>query len=123
MGGIGPTLEFHSRAFGVVATDDTLPAAVQAPLRIVMDLLHLVPWPVLLLAGVGVVQTLRCRVEKQPTWLVLLVPGVANVLLFQRHAAIHDFWIYALSAPLVGLAVVGLSAPGPVVPPAKGKPT
>ena len=110
MSGIVAALEFYARVFGVVATADTRSAAGHAPLRIVLGhLLQLVPWPVLLLAGVGFVNALRRGAEALRIWLALLVPGVANVLVFQRHAAIHDFWIYALAAPLVGLAVLGLA--------------
>lgn len=109
MAGIGAALEFYARVFGVVATADTKSAAGHAPLRIVLDhLLLLVPWPVLLAAGVGLVAAARRGAGAHRVWLTLLVPGLANVLVFQRHAAIHDFWIYALSVPLVGLAVLGL---------------
>lgn len=108
MAGIGEALWFYARVFGVVSTADTKSAAGHAPLRIVLDhLLLLVPWPVLLSAGVGIVAAARCGAGPHRVWLTLLVPGVANVLVFQRHAAIHDFWIYALSVPLLGLAVLG----------------
>lgn len=110
MAGIGAALDFYARVLDVVATAYTKSAAGNAPLRIVLGhLLHLVPWPVLLLAGVGVVHTLRRGAEAHRVWLSLLVPGLANVLVFPRHAAIHDFWIYALAVPLVGLALLGLA--------------
>ncbi|MEW6743305.1 MAG: glycosyltransferase family 39 protein [Planctomycetota bacterium] len=82
---------------------DEVFAALQARLQ---DFLELYPWPVLLLAALGLLR--RSRHGARLWSAGLASAGILHVALFPAGAVLHDYWTFALFPGSVLLATSGL---------------
>jgi hypothetical protein len=98
---------FATRSSAFFTTLMTDPGAAMAGLgRLGANLESMYPWPILILAIIGLVHAARER-----RWLVLglCVVGLLHIVLFPAGAVIHDYWSFAL-LPGISLGAAAGSA-------------